>query len=332
MSDEMQSESLPPITALTRGQRRVLGVLIEKGLTTPDQYPLTLKSTTSGCNQKNNRDPVTNYSEDDVIDILNELRELGLVAAVHTESGRTERYRHYFRRRFTVSEPQVAIMGELLLRGQQTLGELRTRASRMVPIDTLPALRTELAGLVTLKMVRSNDDFERRGVVVDHDWYQPREAVTLPPRSSSDDDDSPNFTGAGASSSGANRSTPPSYSGGSHSGGDRQALWSPPDGAISRSANMAAASVGASSAGVAGAVGQAAGLAAGANVAGTNAAGANVAAMAGGVAASTSPETARKIANLESQVAELREQLDAVRSELRSVQSTVEDLRSALGS
>ena len=68
------------VRELTRAQRRVLGVLIEKGFTTPDSYPLTLKAVTAGCNQKSNRDPVTNYSEDAVEDVLDELRQLGLVA------------------------------------------------------------------------------------------------------------------------------------------------------------------------------------------------------------------------------------------------------------
>src|SRR5688572_14511906 len=128
--------SAPPIKELSRPQRRVLGTLVEKGLTTPEYYPLTLKALTTGCNQKNNRDPVSSYSEDEVAEVLDQLREMGLAAVVHTESGRTERFRHYLRKRFALSEPQVAILTELLLRGPQQLGELRTRASRMVSIDS----------------------------------------------------------------------------------------------------------------------------------------------------------------------------------------------------
>jgi uncharacterized protein YceH (UPF0502 family) len=189
MSDADIEQPFPPIKSLTRSQRRVLGVLIEKGLTTPDQYPLTLKATTSGCNQKNNRDPVTNYSEDDVADALGELRELGLATEVHTEGGRTERYRHQVRRRMTITEPQLAILGELLLRGPQAIGELRSRASRMVDIPTLPQLRTEFAGLMSIGAVRANDELERRGVIVDHNWYEDRERQALPARSASDDGD-----------------------------------------------------------------------------------------------------------------------------------------------
>src|SRR6186713_726530 len=104
---------------MSRKQRRVLGVLLEKAFTVPDQYPMTLKAVTTGCNQKNNRDPVSNYSEDDVSDTLSALQQMGFVGCLHTEGGRTERYRHYMRRTTTLSEPQLAIMTELLLRGRQ---------------------------------------------------------------------------------------------------------------------------------------------------------------------------------------------------------------------
>lgn len=181
-------QEFPPLNSLTKPQRRVLGVLIEKGLTTPEVYPLTLKALTSGCNQKNNRDPVTNYSEDDVQDALDSLRPLGLAAVVLTETGRTERFRHYMRRRWTISEPQLAILGELLLRGRQSLGDLRGRASRMVAIESLEQLRTELEGLRTLKLIQSDAPLERRGAEVDHTLYEPHEDRTMTLRETSDDD------------------------------------------------------------------------------------------------------------------------------------------------
>jgi uncharacterized protein YceH (UPF0502 family) len=181
MSDA--GESLPPVTSLTKVQRRVLGVLIEKGFTTPDQYPLTLRAATTGCNQKNNRDPLTNYEEADVEQAMHGLRELGLAAVVHTESGRTERYRHYMRKRFPeMSEAQLAILGELLLRGRQQSGELRARASRMTAIDSLDALRTALEGLIAQKFVQTDGPLERRGAEVDHNWYESREGMTLSAR------------------------------------------------------------------------------------------------------------------------------------------------------
>ena len=162
----------PPITELSKGQRRVLGTLLEKAFTTPEAYPLTLKALTTGCNQKSNRHPMTDYSEDDVLEIIDQLREFGLVAVVHTESGRTERYRHYMRKRFTLSEPQLAALTELLLRGRQSVGDLRARASRMVPIESLDDLREALRGLAALNYLQAGAALERRGVEVDHNFYQ----------------------------------------------------------------------------------------------------------------------------------------------------------------
>jgi uncharacterized protein YceH (UPF0502 family) len=176
------------LAELSHRQLRVLGVLIEKGLTTPDAYPLTLKATTTGCNQKSNRDPVTNYTEDDVQEVLDQLRELGLVGELHTDSGRAARYRHYLRHKLTITEPQIAILGELLLRGRQRLGELRTRAGRMVPIDSLEQLREELEGMIRMGWVQSSGDLERRGTLVDHDLYRPNEGGKLEPTTDLDDD------------------------------------------------------------------------------------------------------------------------------------------------
>ena len=156
---------------MPRKQRRVLGVLLEKAFTVPDQYPMTLKATTTGCNQKNNRDPISSYDEDDVLETLNALQERGLVGCIHTESGRTERYRHYMRHKTTLNEQQLAIMTELMLRGKQQLGELRTRASRMVGIETQDDLRRELQALMAVGLVRANGPLERRGIEVDHDLY-----------------------------------------------------------------------------------------------------------------------------------------------------------------
>lgn len=173
MSETEEKQPFPK--SLSRKQRRVLGVLLEKAFTTPEQYPLTLKASTTGCNQKSNRDPVTNYSEDDVQQTLEELQRLGLLGCLHTEGGRTERYRHYMRHRTTLTEPQLAILTELLLRGKQQMGDLRTRASRMVAIDTQDLLRQELAGLMELGLVRANGPLDRRGIEVDHNLYADNE-------------------------------------------------------------------------------------------------------------------------------------------------------------
>ncbi len=168
-----------PIKVLSKSQRRVLGVLIEKGITTPEYYPLTLKALTTGCNQKNNRSPLTEYSEDDVLRAVDQLRELGLAAVVHTESGRSERYRHYARKRFPFNEAQLAIMTELWLRGRQSAGDLRTRASRMHDIPTLEQLRDELKALQSQGYIQANGPLEVRGIEVDHNFYKPDEGKTL---------------------------------------------------------------------------------------------------------------------------------------------------------
>lgn len=175
---EISTEETAAVRILTKLQRRVLGVLVEKAFTVPESYPLTLKSVMTGCNQKSNRDPVTNYSEDQCLEALDQLRELGLVVVVHTESGRTERYRHFVRKRYPFSEAQLAIITELLLRGRQQPGELRSRASRMVPIENLNDLRTELDGLLAAKYVQASGPLDRRGVEVDHTFYPDDEQRT----------------------------------------------------------------------------------------------------------------------------------------------------------
>ena len=127
MSEPLATEGTPGPRTLTRHQRRVLGVLVEKAITTPNQYPLTLKGVASGCNQTSNRDPVVNYTEEQCQQYLDELRALGLVACIHTESGRTERFRHYIRKAYPFTEPQLAIMTELWLRGRQQPAFLQQR-------------------------------------------------------------------------------------------------------------------------------------------------------------------------------------------------------------
>jgi len=169
--DEAQNDGQNKIQDLSKKQRRILGVLVEKAFTTPEYYPLTLKALTTGCNQKSNRDPVMNYSEDDVQETVEELKTLGLAATVHTESGRAERVRHYVRKKFEFSEPQLAIIVELLLRGRQQMGELRSRASRMVPIESQDRLRQELSGLMQMKYIDASGPLEKRGIEIDHAFY-----------------------------------------------------------------------------------------------------------------------------------------------------------------
>ena len=185
----------PMVKVLTKKQRRVLGVLVEKGITTPEYYPMTLKGLTAGCNQKNNRSPLSEYTEDDIASTIDELRALGLAAVVHTESGRTERFRHYVRKQFPFNENQLAIMTELWLRGRQSLGDLRVRASRMHAIETLELLRDELTALERAGFVRSNGPLAARGVEVDHTFYKPNENMALTPVESDSDEPSAERSG-----------------------------------------------------------------------------------------------------------------------------------------
>jgi hypothetical protein len=206
-SEEPETDSRPPVRELSKPQRRVLGALVEKGFTTPEYYPLTLKATTTACNQKSNRDPVTNYSEESVEETLDELRQLGLAAVVHTESGRTERYRHFVRHRYPFSESQLAVITELLLRGRQQLGELRTRASRMVPIDSLEQLREDLQALIDQGYVRANGPLERRGVEVDHNLYPAQERAGPEEWSAPSEPDEQDESGVSESAARASRAS-----------------------------------------------------------------------------------------------------------------------------
>jgi uncharacterized protein len=179
----------PEVRELSSRQRRVLGVLLEKAFTTPEYYPLTLKAVTAGCNQKSNRSPVVNYDEDAVEEVLDQLKEMGLVGVLHPDSGRSLRYRHYMRKRYEFTESQLAILTELLLRGRQAVGELRGRASRMVAIESLDELRNELGGLIKGGYCQSSGSLERRGIEVDHCFYKASD--NQPPLVNTSSDDEP---------------------------------------------------------------------------------------------------------------------------------------------
>ena len=133
---------------LSPDESRVLGVLIEKALTTPDQYPLSLNAATSGANQKNNRDPVLTMTEDQCHEALESLRGKGLVVRVDVAGNRVPKYRHEAGQVLHARTGEVAILAELLLRGPQTMGELRGRASRMHPMETLETARDLLRALM----------------------------------------------------------------------------------------------------------------------------------------------------------------------------------------
>ncbi|MGA1392159.1 MAG: YceH family protein [Phycisphaerales bacterium] len=132
---------------LTPDACRVLGTLIEKAQTVPAQYPLTLNSIVSGTNQKNNRDPVVELDEERVLGALDSLRGLGLVHEVILSGSRVPKYRHLSREVLGVNTSELVILAELLLRGPQTVGELRGRASRMHPLESLETVGNFLESL-----------------------------------------------------------------------------------------------------------------------------------------------------------------------------------------
>ena len=126
---------------------RVLGCLIEKEMATPEYYPLTLNALTNACNQKSNRDPVVNLEEADVVRALDTLRFKQL-AVTSADGGRVPKYRHLLAEKLRLSPAELAVIAELLLRGAQTAGELRTRTERMVGIADLAALEEVLEELM----------------------------------------------------------------------------------------------------------------------------------------------------------------------------------------
>ena len=141
------------IEPLQAAEARVLGVLIEKSMTTPDGYPLSLNALVNGCNQKSNRDPVLHLDEQSVSEAVRDLRMNRLAVEVSNRSARVAKFSHKAGERLELDEPSVAILAELLLRGPQTPGELRGRVSRMSAIASLGELDGLLNGLISRQMV-----------------------------------------------------------------------------------------------------------------------------------------------------------------------------------
>ena len=136
-------------TILTDIEARVLGSLIEKQVTTPEYYPLTLNALTLACNQKNNRYPVTSYTENQVSDAVERLREKNLAYVFYGSTSRVPKYKHVMPEVMRLSHPEVALMCVLMLRGAQTLGELRGNAARLHDFSGLEEVEQTLNGLIT---------------------------------------------------------------------------------------------------------------------------------------------------------------------------------------
>jgi uncharacterized protein YceH (UPF0502 family) len=136
---------------LTPIEVRVLGCLIEKEATTPDVYPLTLNSLLTACNQKSSRDPVMELTSDDLITALDNLIDKTLASTWKSDHKRMAKYQHKLRHRisdkFNFSLPELAVLCVLFLRGPQTVGEIRTRCSRIHEFDNLDAVAAVLKAL-----------------------------------------------------------------------------------------------------------------------------------------------------------------------------------------
>lgn len=162
---------------LERNERRVLGVLVEKAKTTPSAYPLTINAIRTGSNQKSNRFPQMDLEEHHVEEALEGLREHGAVTFLQGD-GRAEKYRHHAYDWLGVDKVELAVMAELLLRGAQTLGELRGRAARMEPIKGQSELQPIVNALVERGLVAYLTP-QGRGAVVTHNLYQPQELAKV---------------------------------------------------------------------------------------------------------------------------------------------------------
>ena len=127
---------------------RILGSLIEKERTTPDYYPMTLNALINACNQKSNRDPVVSFDESTVARVLDELQKKRLAEKIYKADSRVPKYEHNFKKVFDVSDSELAVMCELMLRGAQTIGEIRNRAERMHKFEGIQEVDTILKGLM----------------------------------------------------------------------------------------------------------------------------------------------------------------------------------------
>ena len=136
-------------TILNDIEIRVLGALVEKQVTTPEYYPLTLNALTAACNQKNNRSPVTSYSENEVAHALETLREKNLTYVFHGSTSRVPKYKHVMPEVMHLNPAELALMCVLMLRGPQTTGELRSNSSRLHEFSGLEEVDQTINSLIT---------------------------------------------------------------------------------------------------------------------------------------------------------------------------------------
>lgn len=133
---------------------RILGCLLEKQRTTPDSYPLTLNALRLACNQSTNRDPVVDYDEDLIHETLQRMHRSELTRAASGHGSRSSKYRHLVPETLGLTDPEQAVVCVLLLRGDQTPGELKTRTDRLHPFADLDAIDETLEGLIDKRFVQ----------------------------------------------------------------------------------------------------------------------------------------------------------------------------------
>jgi uncharacterized protein YceH (UPF0502 family) len=136
-------------TNLEPAEVRVIGCLIEKELSTPDHYPLSLNALTSACNQSSNRDPVMSLDENTVSQSIDTLRRQGLLRSIQGIGSRVPKYEHQLAAAGDLTRADLAVLSVLMLRGPQTQAEVRTRAARLMPGESATGLDTALEALVT---------------------------------------------------------------------------------------------------------------------------------------------------------------------------------------
>ncbi len=177
----MSDQPTPSWPVLSPIQRRLLGVLVEKQKTTPDVYPMSLNALVTGCNQKSNRDPMMSVEDHQVEEAMEGLQRLAL--ATRVESGRVDKWRHLLYEQWGAGKAEIAVLAELLLRGPQTEGDLRSRVSRMEPVADLDALRAICQPLAHRGLVTYLTPEGRRGTTLTHGFHDPQELERLRSRS-----------------------------------------------------------------------------------------------------------------------------------------------------
>lgn len=145
-------------------ETRVLGSLMEKEITTPEYYPMSLNALVNACNQKSNRDPVVSYDDDDVENAIERLKHKGLTLTFTGGGSRVAKYGHRLSERLNLGRRETAILCELMIRGPQTVGELRNRADRMHKFDDLAEVESVLERMAELvvKLPRRMGEKEAR--------------------------------------------------------------------------------------------------------------------------------------------------------------------------